>query len=537
MEQASRPVTPKAHGFDINAPSVRDQDRILTLDALRFLEKLEKKFGQRRRDLMAERVKLQQKLDNGWKPDFPEETASIRSADWTVRPAPEDLKDRRVEITGPVDRKMIINALNSGASCFMADFEDSNTPTWANQINGQLNLLEANLGTIELTDAASGKEYRLKEKTAVLLVRPRGLHMEEKHMTLGGHHISASFFDFGLYVYHNAKALRDKGSGPYYYLPKLESYQEARLWNDVIVHAEDALGLERGTVRVTVLIETILAAFQMDEILHALKDHITGLNCGRWDYIFSFIKKFSKHKEYILPDRAEVTMTSHFLRSYSQLLIKTCHHRGAHAMGGMAAQIPIKNDDAANAAAIAKVRADKEREANDGHDGTWVAHPALVPLAREIFDKVMTGPNQLENKRSDVNVTAADLLAIPEGSVTEEGVRKNINVGLLYMKAWLSGLGCVPIHNLMEDAATAEISRTQLWQWRKHKAKLKDGRVIDDQWMESLLNQEAARLQDGADDRYLKDAITLFRAQVMSPQLDDFLTTKAYDMILGYERG
>jgi malate synthase len=538
MEQASiSPATPKAHGFEINAPSVRDQDRILTLDALRFLEVIEKKFGQRRRDLMAERVKVQQKLDNGWKPEFPEETDSIRAAEWSVRPAPEDLKDRRVEITGPVERKMIINALNSGASCFMADFEDSNTPTWANQINGQHNLLEANVGTIEFTDPSSGKEYKLKERTAVLLVRPRGLHMEEKHLTLGGHHISASFFDFGLYLYHNAKALRDKGSGPYFYLPKMEAYQEARLWNDVIVHAEDALGLERGTVRVTVLIETIMAAFQMDEILHALKDHITGLNCGRWDYIFSFIKKFSKHKEYILPDRGEVTMTAHFLRSYSQLLIKTCHKRGAHAMGGMAAQIPIKNDDAANIAALGKVRADKEREANDGHDGTWVAHPALVPLAKEIFDKVMIGPNQLDNKRSDVNVAPADLLAIPEGSVTEEGVRKNINVGLQYMRAWLSGQGCVPIHNLMEDAATAEISRTQLWQWRRHKAKLKDGRVIDDQWMETCIKQEAAKLQDGADDKYLKDAIALFRAQVMSPQLDDFLTTKAYDMILGYERG
>ncbi len=525
------------HGFDLEAPSAIDQERILTPLALDFLCGIENKFGQRRRELMADRGKVQRDLDGGWTPDFPPESAEIRSSDWKVRPAPADLQDRRVEITGPVDRKMIINALNSGASCFMADFEDSNTPTWHNQIAGQVNLHDANCGAIEFTDPDSGKQYKLKDKTAVLLVRPRGLHMEEKHLTLGGHYMSASFFDFGLYLFHNAKVLRDRGTGPYYYLPKMESYQEARLWNDVICHAEDTLGLPRGTVRVTVLIETITAAFQMDEILHALKDHIVGLNCGRWDYIFSFIKKFSKHKEYILPDRGQVTMESHFLRSYSQLLIKTCHRRGAHAMGGMAAQIPIKNDDAANKVALDKVRADKEREARDGHDGTWVAHPALVALAKEIFDKAMPKANQLDKMRDDVKVTAADLLKVPPGDITEEGLRKNINVGLLYLKAWLSGLGCVPIHHLMEDAATAEISRTQLWQWRKHKAKLKDGRVIDDALMEGFLTQEAAKLKDGADDVYLKDAIKLFHRLVMAPMLEDFLTTGAYDTILGYERG
>jgi malate synthase len=513
--------------FTITAPQVAGQGEVLTAEALAFLASIETAFGARRRALMEERKKLQQKLDSGWTPDFLAETADIRKADWTVRPAPAALQDRRVEITGPVDRKMVINALNSGASCFMADFEDSNTPTWENQISGQINLRDANARTIEFKDAASGKEYKLKDKTAVLLVRPRGLHMEEKHLTLDGHYMSASFFDFGLYLFHNRTA-------PYYYLPKMESWQEAQLWSDVIVHAEDALKLPRGTVRVTALIETITAAFQMDEMLHALKDHIVGLNCGRWDYIFSFIKKFSKHPQYVMPDRGEVTMTAHFLRSYSLNLIKTCHRRGAHAMGGMAAQIPIKNDEAANNAALAKVRADKEREAADGHDGTWVAHPALVPVAMEIFNKAMPGANQLEKKREDVSITAADLLTVPEGNITEEGLRRNINVGLLYLKAWLSGMGCVPIHNLMEDAATAEISRTQLWQWRRHGAKLKDGRVIDDALMQAFLKDEAAKL--GAGDKYLSDAVAMFSGMVMADTLDDFLTTKAYDKVLEYER-
>jgi malate synthase len=523
-------------GFDIAAPAVPQQAEILTPEALAFLAALEEKFGARRRGLMAERRAVQKKLDGGWRPGFPEETAHIRAGGWKVRPAPQDLQDRRVEITGPVDRKMIINALNSGANCFMADFEDSNTPTWENQITGQANLRDANLGTITLTDAKSGKSYALKENPAVLLVRPRGLHMEEKHVRLNGQAISASFFDFGLYLFHNAAALAKKGSGAYYYLPKLESYHEAALWSDVISHAEDVLKLSRGSVRVTVLIETITAAFQMDEILHALKDHIAGLNCGRWDYIFSFIKKFAKDPAFILPDRGSVGMTSPFLRAYSLHLIKTCHKRGAHAMGGMAAQIPIKNDDAANDAAMQKVRADKEREAADGHDGTWVAHPGLVPLARGIFDSAMPKANQLDKARDDVNIAPGDLLKVPAGEITEEGLRKNINVGLLYLKAWLAGNGCVPIYNLMEDAATAEISRTQLWQWRRHGARLADGRVVDNALMQAFLDEEAAKLAAENDDRYMKDATRLFNDLVMADDLADFLTTAAYDTVLGYER-
>jgi malate synthase len=518
------------YGLKVEAPQVAGQERIFTPEALEFILGLEKKFGAQRRALMAERVKRQAELDKTGALDFLPETAGIRAANWSVRPAPEDLQDRRVEITGPVDRKMVINALNSGANVFMADFEDSNTPTWANQINGQINLLEANLRTIRFSDPATKKEYKLNDKTAVLMVRPRGLHMEEKHLILEGQTLSASFFDFGLYLFHNRKK-------PYYYLPKMESYHEAKLWSDVFVHAEDTLRLARGTIRATVLIETITAAFQMDEILSVLRDHITGLNCGRWDYIFNFIKRFANHKQYILPDRDAVTMASHFLRSYSQLLIKTCHRRKAHAMGGMAAQIPIKNDEAANKIAFEKVAEDKKREATDGHDGTWVAHPGLVEVARAIFDRNMPMANQLGKMRDDVSVTARDLLTVPTGNITEEGLRTNINVGLLYLKSWLSGNGCVPLYNKMEDAATAEISRTQLWQWRRHKAVLKDGRVIDDALMESFLNEESSKLaNEFGKDKHLHDATGLFRDLVMAPALEEFLTTKAYDLILKYEK-
>lgn len=523
-------------GILINAPETLHQDRILTAEAIAFLESLENTFGSRRRDLMADRVTLQQKLDAGGTLDFLPETATIRASDWKVRPAPADLQDRRVEITGPVDRKMVINALNSGASAFMADFEDSNTPTWSNQINGQVNLLDANLGTIEFSDTKSGKEYRLNKDHAVLLVRPRGLHMEEKHLTLNGQYMSASLFDFGLYLFHNASVLLKDGTGPYFYLPKLESHHEAKWWSDVLCHAEDSLNLPRGTIRATILIETIPASFQMDEILYALKDHIVGLNCGRWDYIFNFIKRFSKRADFILPDRGEVGMTSHFLRSYSLNLIKTCHRRGAHAMGGMAAQIPIKNDEEANNRAMERFIADKERESRDGHDGTWVAHPALVTKAMEIFNDAMPQVNQIDKTPPDITVTAKDLLTIPSGNITEEGLRKNINVGLLYLKSWLSGNGCVPIYNLMEDAATAEISRTQLWQWRRHGAKLQDGRAIDDALMTKFLEQEAAALIAQGDDRYLRDAIMLFNGMVMDDVLDEFLTTKAYDIVLAYEK-
>lgn len=519
----------------INAPVIADQETILTSEALKFLESLESQFGARRRDLMAARKTLQQKLDAGGTLDFLPETASIRAAEWKVRPAPADLQDRRVEITGPVDRKMVINALNSGASAFMADFEDSNTPTWSNQINGLINMRDAARGTIEFTDPKSGKEYHLNKTHAVLLVRPRGLHMDEKHLTLNDAFVSASLFDFALYLFHNAAVLLEKRTGPYFYLPKLESHLEAQWWSDVLCYAEDALNLPRGTIRVTILIETIPASFQMDEILHALKDHIVGLNCGRWDYIFNFIKRFSKRADFILPDRGEVGMTSHFLRSYSLNLIKTCHRRGAHAMGGMAAQIPIKNDEEANARAMDRFIADKERESRDGHDGTWVAHPALVTKAREIFDAAMPNANQME-KSPEINITAQDLLTIPSGNITEEGLRKNITVGLLYLKSWLSGNGCVPIYNLMEDAATAEISRTQLWQWRRHGAKLQDGRVIDDALMADMLAQEGQKLIAVGDDRYLRDAIKLFNGMVLDDELDEFLTTKAYDLVLAYEK-
>ncbi|MGZ9108078.1 MAG: malate synthase A [Micavibrio sp.] len=518
------------HGFDIDAPVIAGQDKILTDAALEFLAGLEKAFGTRRRALMKDRVILQEKLDGGATLDFLDETSSVRASDWKIRPVPDDLQDRRVEITGPVDRKMVINALNSGASAFMADFEDSNTPNWENQINGQINLIDANRGTISFSDPKTGKEYKLKGNSTVLLVRPRGLHMEEKHLKLDGEYLSACLFDFGLYAFHN------RDSAVYFYLPKMESYREARLWNDILVYAEDTLGLDRGTIRVTVLIETIPASFQMDEILYELKDHIVGLNCGRWDYIFNFIKRFAKHDGFILPDRVEVTMTSHFLRSYSLNLIKTCHRRGAHAMGGMAAQIPIKNDEEANRKALDKFIADKEREARDGHDGTWVAHPGLVEKAREIFDRAMPGANQLDKPLPDINITAEDLLTIPEGKITEEGLRRNINVGLLYLKSWLGGNGCVPIHNLMEDAATAEISRTQLWQWRRHKAKLADGRVIDDALMRRFLDEEAGALEVEGNDRYLQGAIALFDNLVMADTLEEFLTTKAYDMVIAEER-
>ncbi|MDE2337268.1 MAG: malate synthase A [Alphaproteobacteria bacterium] len=518
------------YGLKVEAEKIAGQERVFTPEALEFILDLEDHFGHRRRELMEDRVKRQAELDKTGKLDFPHETANMRAAAWSVREIPDDLLDRRVEITGPVDRKMIINALNSGANVFMADFEDSSTPTWANVINGQINLMDANTRRINYIDPVTHKEYKLNDKTAVLMVRPRGLHMEEKHLLLEGEPLSASFFDFGLYLFHNRKK-------PYFYLPKMESYHEAQLWSEVITHAEDALKLPRGTVRVTALIETVTAAFQMDEILSVLREHIVGLNCGRWDYIFNFIKRFSAHKSFVLPDRDTVTMQSHFLRSYSQLLIKTCHRRKAFAMGGMAAQIPIKNDEAANKAAMEKVGADKKREAEDGHDGTWVAHPGLVAVARTIFDKYMPMANQLDKLREDVKAAAQDLLTVPKGDVTEAGVRKNINVGILYLRAWLGGNGCVPLYNLMEDAATAEISRTQLWQWRHHKVMMKDGRALDDALMHDLMKQETMKLTgELGRDRHLHDASLLFRDMVMAGKLDEFLTTKAYDMVLAYEK-
>jgi malate synthase len=509
--------------------------QILTPEALAFLVELERTFGPERLRLLDARKARQKRLDAGEKPDFLKETRQVRAGDWKVAPLPKDLADRRIEITGPVDRKMVINALNSGASCYMADFEDSTTPTWANQLDGQRNLMDAVRRQITFDDRGSGKAYRLNEKTAVLLVRPRGWHLPEKHIRVDGRPMSGSLFDFGLYFFHNANELVARGTGPYFYLPKLESHLEARLWNDVFVFAQGKLGVPKGTIKATVLIETITAAFEMDEILYELRDHSAGLNCGRWDYIFSFIKKFARDPKAVMPDRASVTMTAHFLRSYSLLVIKTCHQRGVHAIGGMAAQIPIKNDPAANDAALAKVRADKEREATDGHDGTWVAHPALVPVAKEIFDRLMKEPNQIARQRQDVHVTAPDLLTVPQGDITEAGLATNISVGIAYIEAWLRGTGCVPLHNLMEDAATAEISRAQVWQWVRHGARLKDGRTVDRSLCEQLiaegLDQQRAALGDAFTRSKFEDAARLFAELVFAEDFPEFLTLPAYDRV------
>ncbi|HYZ41211.1 MAG TPA: malate synthase A, partial [Stellaceae bacterium] len=503
-----------------------------TPEAVGFAAELERRFGGERYWLLARRAELQRRLDAGWKPDFLPETKATREGDWRVAPVPRDLQDRRVEITGPTDRKMVINALNSGANVFMADFEDANTPSWENLIEGQMNLSDAVRRTITFDDPDSGRHYSLNDKTAVLLVRPRGWHLPEKHVLVDGEPISGALFDFAMFFFHNAKELIGRGTGPYFYLPKLENHLEARLWNDVFLHAQAKLGLPKGTIRATVLIETILAAFEMDEILYELRDHSAGLNCGRWDYIYSFIKKFAEDSNCVLPDRGQVTMTTHFLRSYSLLLIKTCHRREIHAMGGMAAQIPVRDDPAANEAAMAKVRADKQREAGDGHDGTWVAHPGLVAIAKEIFDREMPQPNQIERKRQDVHVSAADLLAVPQGTITEAGLRQNLNVGIGYIEAWLRGIGCVPLYHLMEDAATAEISRAQVWQWIRHGSRLDNGRVVDVALCRALIDEEIARLSKtaGPNGRY-HDAAKLFSKLIEAPSFIEFLTLPAYDMI------
>jgi malate synthase len=519
-------------GVEIKGEIKPGDTAVLTHDALLFMAELERKFGARRRALMERRAELQTKLDAGWKPDFLPETKKIRDADWSVAALPKDLLDQRIEITGPVDRKMVVNALNSGASVYMADFEDASTPSWRNLVEGQINLKDAIAGTIDFTDPASGKAYKLAANTAVLKVRPRGWHLPENHVLVDGETMTGALFDFGLFFFHNAKPLLAKGSGPYFYLPKLESHLEARLWNDVFLAAQAALGLPTGTIKATVLVETIMAAFEMDEILWELREHSAGLNCGRWDYIFSFIKKFRNDPGAMMPDRAQVTMTVHFLQSYVRLLIKTCHRREVHAMGGMAAQIPIKYDEAANAAAMAKVRADKEREAKEGHDGTWVAHPGLVAIAKEVFDREMKEANQIARKRQDVHVTAADLLQVPPGTITEAGLRGNINVGIGYLEAWLRGLGCVPLYNLMEDAATAEISRSQIWQWIRHGAKLDDGRVIDQALWRRLLDEELARWkEDPAPDSRWDEAAAMFRDLVEADEFVEFLTLPAYEKV------
>lgn len=511
--------------------------KILTPEAVSFVAKLQRKFGTTRKMLLEKRAARQAAIDAGQRPDFLPETASIRQGDWKIAPVPRDLQDRRVEITGPVERKMIINALNSGAKVFMADFEDSSTPTWDNNLQGHINLGDAIRRTISYT-SPEGKQYALNEKTATLLVRPRGWHLIEKNMLVDGEPVSGSLFDFGLYFFHNAKTLLAHGSGPYFYLPKMESHLEARLWNEVFVFAQQELGIPQGSIKATVLIETILAAFEMDEILYELRDHSAGLNCGRWDYIFSCIKKFRRNPDFCLADRILVTMTAHFMRSYSLLAIKTCHKRGAHAMGGMAAQIPIKNNPEANEIALGKVRADKEREATDGHDGTWVAHPGLVPIALEVFDRVMPQPNQIDRLRDDVQVTAADLLKFgPETPITEAGLRTNINVGIQYLGSWIAGNGCVPIFNLMEDAATAEISRAQIWQWiRSPKGILDDGRKVTVELFQQLLAEELVKVkeivgeQSFASGTYQK-AAELFGHLTSAEDFVEFLTLPAYELV------
>ena len=524
----------QTEGLQVVGPQVVEATEVLTPGALRFVEKLVREFTSQRDQLLHARRERQQEINDGSLPDFLPETARVREDTWSVAPIPNDLQDRRVEITGPVDRKMVINALNSDANVYMADFEDSNSPTWANNVRGQLNLRDAVDGTITYTNPA-GKHYTLNERTATLLVRPRGLHLPEKHVLFDGRPIPGALFDFGIYFYHNAQKLLEKGSGPYFYLPKLESHKEARLWNDVFNMAQDELGIPRGSIRATVLIETILAAFEMDEILYELRDHSAGLNCGRWDYIFSIIKKLHAHRDFLMPDRAQVTMTTHCMRSYSLLAIKTCHRRGIHAIGGMAAQIPIKDDPEANAEALGKVRADKEREAGDGHDGTWVAHPGLVGIAKEAFDAKMPGAHQIDRQRDDVQVSARDLLTVPTGEITERGLCQNIDVGIQYMASWLGGNGCVPLYNLMEDAATAEISRSQIWQWLHHAdARLADRRSVTRELCRTLFEQQMAALHNAVgaeqfDTGHYELARTLIEDIAFSDEFTDFMTLVGYE--------
>jgi malate synthase len=522
---------PLPQGIGISGPIGKEFAQILSPEAMGFVAKLHRKFESRRQELLARRAQRQKEFDAGAKPDLLKETQSIRDSEWRVASQPKDMLDRRVEITGPTDRKMVINALNSGASTFMADFEDANCPTWHNMIDGQINLRDAVRRTI--TFEQHGKQYRLNDKTAVIIPRPRGWHLDEKHVTVDGKPVSGGIFDFALFFFHNAKELIKRGSGPYFYLPKMESHTEARLWNDIFVFSQSELGIPEGTVRATALIETVVAAFEMDEILYELRNHSAGLNIGRWDYIFSCIKKFRANKDFCLADRAQVTMTAPFMRAYALLLVKTCHRRGAPAMGGMAAQIPIKNDPAANEAAIEKVRQDKLREVTDGCDGTWVAHPGLVPVAKQVFDQHMPQPNQYTRQRADVNVTAKQLLDFqPERPITEAGLRNNISVGIQYLGAWLAGNGCVPVYNLMEDAATAEISRSQIWQWiRSPKGVLEDGRKVTAELFKKLLAEELAKVKNAGAEGQLDEAARLFERITTDDQYVEFLTLPAYELI------
>jgi malate synthase len=530
-------------GVTLHAPS-EPPEHVLTPEALAFVRDLTRTFGGTLQQLLTRRVNRQAALRQGQTFDFLPETAAIRSGDWTVAPLPEDLLDRRVELTGPVDRKMVINALNSGAQTYMADFEDSTAPTFYNLVSGQRNLMDAVRRTISYEALETGKRYVLHERTATLLVRPRGLHLPELHLYVDGAPVPGAFFDFGLFFFHNARALCERGSGPYFYLPKLESHLEARLWNQIFLFAQERLGLPSGTIKATVLIETLPAAFEMHEILYELREHAAGLNCGRWDYIFSFIKKHAADARAVLPDRSEITMDKGFLRAYAQLLIQTCHRREAHAMGGMAAQIPIKGDAVKNEQAFAKVSADKLREVTDGHDGTWVAHPGLVALCREVFDAKMPGKNQLANKRTDVRISAEDLLAIPSGPRTEAGLRHNIRVGVQYVESWLCGLGCVPLYNLMEDAATAEIARAQVWQWLRHGATLRSAEGGDvpltlDR-LRTVITEELQQLGRELGEAKFRsgrfyEARVLFEQLATQPEFTEFLTLPAYEVLLATE--
>jgi malate synthase len=524
-------------GVEIRGPVEGRARDILAPEALAFVAALQREFGSTREELLRKRVTRQERLDAGELPDLLAETRKVREGDWTIAPVPDDLQDRRVEITGPTDRKMVINALNSGARMFMADFEDANSPTWENMVGGHVNLIDAIERTIELE--TKEKTYRLNEDVATLLVRPRGWHLPEKHLRVDGNPISGSLFDFGLYFFHNARRLLDKGTGPYFYLPKLESHVEARLWNDVFSYSEHALELPPGTIKATVLIETILAAFEMDEILYELRDHSAGLNAGRWDYMFSIIKRFRERPEFVLPDRNSVTMTVPFMRAYTELLVKTCHRRGAHAMGGMAAFIPSRKTPEINEAALAKVRDDKRREATDGFDGTWVAHPDTVSTAMEEFDKVLgERPNQLERQRDDVDVSARELLDIEAtpGDSTEEGLRNDVSVGIQYLSHWLLGQGAAGIFNMMEDAATSEIARSQVWQWRRHGVRLKEGPQVTSEFVRAVIDEELEKIREAVGDEiYAKsrpdDARVLFEQVAVSEELVEFLTLPAYDYI------
>ena len=510
---------------------------ILTKDALAFVAELHRHFDHKRRDLLSRRTDMQRRFDAGVLPDFQPDTRAVRDAAWKIAPLPKELLDRRVEITGPVDRKMVINALNSGANVFMADFEDACSPFWSNLIEGQINLKDRWDGKLSYVDPETKKSYALGDEPAVLIVRPRGWHLSEEHMLVDGRAVSGALFDFGMYFFHNAKKAIAAGSGPYFYLPKLETHREARLWNDVFIFAQEQLGLPLKTIKATVLIETLPAAFEMDEILFEMRDHIAGLNAGRWDYIFSFIKRLGKNKRFLTPDRASMTMAKAFLVAYAKLLVKTCHHRGAFAMGGMAAQIPVRGDDKANDEAFAKVRADKERESTQGHDGTWVAHPGLVPVAKEVFDRLMPNPNQVDKLRNDVNVTRDELLEVHQGGRTEAGLRENIRVGVQYIEAWLQGRGAVPLYNLMEDAATAEISRAQIWQWLYHKAQLVDGREVTPDLFRTICADEMAKVRTALgpttyDAGRFDEAVELFTEMSLALEFEEFLTIPAYSLIV-----